>query len=919
MNKIVVIALATLVGVYARAASSLDTSFNIGTGANGIVEQVLPMQNGKILICGNFTSFNGRARAYIARLNSDGSVDESFLAQPSYWVRNMSLQADGKIIIGGYFKSVGGQPRHLVARLHPDGALDTSFNPGSGATDIIAGGIDGNVDPFVFWTAVQPDGKILITGNFRNYNGASSTGLARINPDGSRDTTFNVGSGLNSWGRHILVLSNNQILVSGWFTSYNGGSNNRMARINPDGSGDSSFRPFIGDKTAIYSTVEVGGGKIIGAGHSLNEEGLFKREIARFNPDGSFDTSFVGTTNDKTESVLKQPDGKVIAVGSFSYVNGAPQKCLVRYFPDGSVDSSLKADIDNFVWGAALQADGKLLISGGFWTVDGQSRNGVARFHTGVTPGPQPEPVPALSATAVSSSQINLSWTDAVARGNYIVQQKVAGGTYASVATLGTSIRSYTASGLNPSTQYVFRLKTTTSSGTIVYSNESSATTLAASGGGGGGTASATFGGVDTTTRGSWKGVYGADGYIVIGEATRNPAYATVTATGKSDWTWQYSTANEAAVQKANSTDRIAACWYSSAQFSVEVRISDGQKHRVSFYLLDWDLGGRSQTIQVWDGGTGALLDTQTVSSFGSGKWYSWDVTGNVRFTIKHTAGSNAVVSGLFFGPGGTTTQQPVATPVISPNGGTFTSTQSVTLSTATTGAEIRYTTNGSEPTTSSTLYTGAFSVSATTTVKAKAFKSGMLPSGTASATFTLSSGGGGTTGGTGANQVRFLGTDTTTKGNWRGVYGADGYNVIAKSVKNPAYAQITPSGKSDWVWNDTTADTRALSNAEGTSRIASCWYAAGSFDINLNVTDGGTHKFSLYCLDWDNLGRSQKVELLDGATGSVLHSITVSGFSGGQYLNWDIKGNIKVRVTKLLGPNGVISGFFFGPASAPL
>src|SRR5437764_9736465 len=106
-------------------ATLVDTTFNPGSGAGGgLVEQALPVADGRILICGNFTSFNGANRGYVARLNSDGSVDQSFLAQPGYWVRNMALQADGKIVIGGYFTTVQGVPRNLVARLNSDGSLD---------------------------------------------------------------------------------------------------------------------------------------------------------------------------------------------------------------------------------------------------------------------------------------------------------------------------------------------------------------------------------------------------------------------------------------------------------------------------------------------------------------------------------------------------------------------------------------------------------------------------------------------------------------------------------------------------------------------------------------------------------------------------------------------------------------------------
>src|SRR5215207_8561702 len=89
----------------ARAASMLDTTFAIGSGANGIVEQVQELPDGKVLICGNFTTFNGSQRSYIARLNPNGSVDETFNAAPSYWVRHFSVQTDGKIVIGGFFTS----------------------------------------------------------------------------------------------------------------------------------------------------------------------------------------------------------------------------------------------------------------------------------------------------------------------------------------------------------------------------------------------------------------------------------------------------------------------------------------------------------------------------------------------------------------------------------------------------------------------------------------------------------------------------------------------------------------------------------------------------------------------------------------------------------------------------------------------
>src|SRR5262249_7370824 len=109
----------------------VDPSFDPGTGANDLVESVEAQPDGKVLICGIFTQFDGMARNYIARLNANGSVDTSFVATPSYWVRYMALQPNGKIVIGGFFTSVGGMPRNRVARLNSDGTLDTTFDPGA--------------------------------------------------------------------------------------------------------------------------------------------------------------------------------------------------------------------------------------------------------------------------------------------------------------------------------------------------------------------------------------------------------------------------------------------------------------------------------------------------------------------------------------------------------------------------------------------------------------------------------------------------------------------------------------------------------------------------------------------------------------------------------------------------------------------
>ncbi len=393
--KLKLILLSLLAAGAATAATYLDASFDPGTGANGLVESVLPLANGKILICGSFTSFNGVARTYIARLNANGALDTSFNASPSYWVRTMALQADGKIIIGGFFTSVSGASRNLVARLNANGSLDETFNPGTGATGTLGTSVTDNSDPFVFATAVQANGKILITGNFTNYNGAQRWGIARLNTDGSLDTTFDVGAGFNynSWGRSLLVQKNGQIMVTGWFTSYNNHSYNRMVRLNPDGSADATFNPSFGDLTAIYSAVQLADGEYLVAGDSQNPQ-LFRQNMARLHADGSFNTAFVGADNDKTESIRLQSDGKILIGGYFSQVAGVTRNNLARLNADGTLDPSFTPSVNNFVWSIAVQAGNRILIVGAFSTVEGVSRNGIARLLPSASGKSPPPPDP---------------------------------------------------------------------------------------------------------------------------------------------------------------------------------------------------------------------------------------------------------------------------------------------------------------------------------------------------------------------------------------------------------------------------------------------------------------------------------------------------------------------------------------------
>lgn len=154
---------------------------------------------------------------------------------------------------------------------------------------------------------------------------------------------------------------------------------------------------------------------------------------------------------------------------------------------------------------------------------------------------------------------------------------------------------------------------------------------------------------------------------------------------------------------------------------------------------------------------------------------------------------------------------------------------------------------------------------------------------------------------------------DTATKGAWKSVYGAEGYNTVGDSMQYPGFAQVNVSGSSSSTWFASTTDVRALQKISGSDRIAARWDASSSFTIDLNLTDGLTHRVAIYNLDWDGNNRSQRVDVIDWATNTLIDTRTISQFNGGKYLVWDVRGRVKIVVTRTGAKTAVISGLYFG------
>ena len=322
---------------------SIDNTFNNGgsgfdLGNWKVIRKLILQDDGKIIAAGYFNSYNGQTKEYIIRLNTDGTIDNTFNSGGSgfdWTIDSLLLLNNNKILaMGGLllcsgvytpgFSIVNGLNYSNLVLLNSNGSVDTSFQIGTG--------FDKNVH-----TAVQTiDNKLLVGGEFTTYNGASYNKIIRLNMDGSVDNTFShggVGFGNANWHTvHVIkALPDGKFLVGGDIQSFNGVSQNRLIRLNPDGSKDTSFDIGDGFNAAVNDIILQSDGKLIAAGDFTIFNGSSQNRLIRLNPDGSKDTNFdIGSGfENRVRDISLSTDNKLLIVGSFSTYNANP---VSKYF-----------------------------------------------------------------------------------------------------------------------------------------------------------------------------------------------------------------------------------------------------------------------------------------------------------------------------------------------------------------------------------------------------------------------------------------------------------------------------------------------------------------------------------------------------------------------------------------------------------
>lgn len=369
---------------------SLDTVFAPSSGGGNAITvwAVAPVGSNQVLVAGEFTVMANEPCDGIARLNADGSQDAAFTNRFSDTVRfnvgngeyvlTLALRDDGSVVAGGTFELVNNLYRPTLCQLTPDGDVDPVFNQESGTFDSVLA------------TALQPDGKLVLGGQFTLANGASRRGLARLNADGLLDGSFDPGAGVVGRVFALAAYTNGpklgQTLLGGAFTSVGGVAASGLARVNTNGVVDTNFSATIlsNDVEAVVLQTD---GKILIGGTFTNVNGAPRSGVARLNADGGLDGSFDpgrGIAGAGVHSLALQTNGFVVIGGAFTNFDGTPRNGLARLTTTGALDASF--DPGSGVAGGpvralTLQPDGGLLIGGGFATARGAPRSGVARFN----------------------------------------------------------------------------------------------------------------------------------------------------------------------------------------------------------------------------------------------------------------------------------------------------------------------------------------------------------------------------------------------------------------------------------------------------------------------------------------------------------------------------------------------------------
>src|SRR5947207_4535981 len=358
----------------------IDASFVPAPGTNDAVNVVIPQPDGKVIVAGRFTQANNVGRNRIARFNFNGSLDSTF--DPGTGadeeIKAAVLQPDGRIVVAGRFTHFNGITHNGVCRLNANGSVDPNFGLGAGINNSGALAL-----------ALQSDGRILVGGQFSQVDLSLRFNLARLNTNGSVDLTFNPGNGPLGNVNAIVIQPNGAIIIGGEFTSYDGFNRGGIARVLANGTLDFSFDSGAGTGGNVFALALQHNGRIVLGGSFIQYAGINRTSIARVLSNGALDLEFNPVPIGVVQSLAIEPDDRILVGGSFTFIDVFGRNRIARLNTNGSVDltfdpgagcvGALTNDATQ-VRSIALQQFGRILAGGIFTSYDNQLRDNIVRL-----------------------------------------------------------------------------------------------------------------------------------------------------------------------------------------------------------------------------------------------------------------------------------------------------------------------------------------------------------------------------------------------------------------------------------------------------------------------------------------------------------------------------------------------------------
>lgn len=367
----------------------IDKTFQSGKGFDNWVSQIQVLNTKKILVLGWFGHYNDQPVKKLIRLNEDGIIDTTFHASDSTFTLNVNrflILPDQKILVARMKEATID-----IIRLYPDGSLDTSYR----ATLV---NFKTLFYPTVMCMALQADGKLLIGGHGFISQSSDLHFLRRVNADGTADTTFTFPFSEGNSGsiRSINIQPDGKIIIAGHKFHYEPLSFSHaqlIMRLHPNGAIDDTFihaNPFYGSTYSgssfiVNRTILFPDGKILAAGLFTEINAFTAHNIALLNTDGTLDISFNKTTgvNGTIRTSAIQTDQKIVIAGLFSAVQNNSRNHIARLLPNGSIDNSFDPGkgTNGFVYAVAIQQDGKIIIGGEFTLFNNQTVQNIVRIN----------------------------------------------------------------------------------------------------------------------------------------------------------------------------------------------------------------------------------------------------------------------------------------------------------------------------------------------------------------------------------------------------------------------------------------------------------------------------------------------------------------------------------------------------------